>query len=46
MQIEVPSPAVGALFGSSATENNILLEEKHLKLWNKMEKEAYKQLKT
>ena len=39
MQIDVPSPAVGAPSGSSSTE-------KHLKLWNKTEKEAYKQLKT
>ena len=46
MQIDVPSPAVGAPSGSSSAEKNILLEEKHLKLHNKTEKEAYKQLKT
>ena len=45
MQIDVPSPAVRAPSGSSSAEKNILLEEKHLKLRNKMEKEAYKQLK-
>ena len=46
MQIDVPSPAVGVPSGSSSAEKNILLEEKHLKLRNKTEKEAYKQLKT
>ena len=46
MQINVPSPAVGVSSGSSSAEKKILLEEKHLKLRNKMEKEAYKQLKT
>ena len=46
MQIDVPSPAVGAPTGSSLAKRYILLEEKHLKFWNKMEKEAYKQLKT
>jgi hypothetical protein len=46
MQINVPSPAVRAPSGSSSTEKNILLEEKHLKLRNKMEKDAFKQLKT
>ena len=45
MQIDVPSPAVGAPPQSSSAEKNILLEEKHLKLWNKMEKDAFKQLK-
>ena len=46
MLVVVPSSAIGAPFGSSSAENNILLEEKHLKLRNKMKKEAYKQLKT
>ena len=46
MLVIVPSSAIGAPFGSSSAENNILLEEKHLKLRNKMKKEAYKQLKT
>ena len=46
MQIDVPSPAVGALSGSSSAEKNILLEEKHLKFQNKAEKDAFKQLKT
>jgi len=46
MQIDIPSPAVGAPPQSSSAERNILLEEKHLKFQNKTEKEAYKQLKT
>ena len=46
MQIDVPSPTVRAPSGSSSVEKNILLEEKHLKLQNKTEKEAYKQMKT
>ena len=46
MQIDVPSPAVVApLSGLSSAEKNILLEEKHLRLWNKTEKDAFKQLK-
>jgi hypothetical protein len=45
MQIDVPSPATGVPSGSSSAEN-ILLEEKHLKFWDKMEKDIYKQLKT
>ena len=46
MQIDVPSPAVKASSVSSSAEKNILLEEKRLKLRDKTEKEAYKQLKT
>jgi len=46
MQINVPSSAVGEPSGSSSAEKNILLEEKHLKLRNKTEKDTYKQLKT
>ena len=46
MHLDVPSPTVGAPSGSSSTKKNILLEEKHLKLRDKTEKEAYKQLKT
>ena len=45
MQIDTPSPAVGAPSGSSSAEKNILLEEKHLKLLDKTEKDIYKQLK-
>ena len=45
MQIDIPSPTIGALPQSSLAKKNILLEEKHLKLWNKMEKDAFKQLK-
>jgi len=45
MQIDVPSPTVGASPQSSSAKRNILLEEKHLKLWNKMEKDVFKQLK-
>ena len=46
MQIDVPSPAIGAPSGSSSTEKNILLEEKHLKLWNNTEKDAFNKLTT
>ena len=46
MQIDDPSPAVEVPPRSSSAERNILLEEKHLKFWNKTEKEAYKQLNT
>ena len=46
MQIDTPSPAVGALSRSSSTEKNILLQEKQLKLRGKIEKNIYKQLKT
>ena len=40
MQIDVPSPAVEASPQSSSAERNILLEEKHLKLQNKTEKDT------
>ena len=46
MQIDMPSPAIEGPSESSSTEKNILKEEKHLKFQNKMEKDAYKQLKT
>ena len=46
MQINTPSTAIGALSGSSSTEKNILLEEKHLKFHNKTEKDTYTKLKT
>ena len=46
MQIDVPSPAVRVPPQSSLAEMNILLEEKHLKLQNKTEKDAFKQLKS
>ena len=42
MQVDVPRARVSP----SATSPNILLEEKHLKLWNKQEKDAFKSLKT
>ena len=45
MQIDVPSLVVGAPPRSSSAKRNILLEEKHLKLRNKTEKDAFKQLK-
>ena len=45
IQIDVTSPTVGALSRSSFAKRNILLEEKHLKLWDKTEKDIYKQLK-
>ena len=45
MQIDIPSPAIGVPPQPFSAEKNILLEEKHLKLWNKMEKDAFKQLK-
>ena len=46
LQIDAPSPATRALSGLSSAEKNILLEEKHLKLRDKIEKDIYKQLKT
>ena len=46
MQIDTPSPAVGAPSGSSFAEKNILLEEKHLKFRNKIEKDTYTKLNT
>ena len=46
MQIDAPSPAAEAPSSSSLAERNILLEEKQLKLWDKTEKDIYKQLKT
>ena len=46
MQIDAPSPTAEALSQSSPVERNILLEEKQLKLWDKTEKDIYKQLKT
>jgi hypothetical protein len=46
MEIDVPPPAVGVPPLSSSAKRNILLEEKHLKLRNKMEKDTFKQLKT
>ena len=45
MQIDTPSPIVGAPSETSSAEKNILLEEKHLKLQDKTEKDIYKQLK-
>ena len=45
MQIDDPSPTIEAPSGSSSAERNILLEEKHLKLWDKTQKDIYKQLK-
>ena len=45
MQIDVPQPTVGVPPQSSSAERNILLE-KYLKLWNKREKDAFKELKT
>ena len=46
MQIYAPSLTARAPSRSSSTEKNILLEEEHLKLWEKTEKDIYKQLKT
>jgi hypothetical protein len=42
MQVDVPGTGVPP----SLTSPNILLEEKHLKLRNKQEKDAFKNLKT
>ena len=42
----VPSPTARAPPRSSSVESYILLVEKHLKLRNKTEKDAFKQLKT
>ena len=46
MEIDPPSPAIGASSRSSLAERNILLQEKQLKLWGETEKNIYKQLKT
>ena len=46
MEIDAPSPTVGASSRSTPTKRNILLQEKQLKLWGEMEKNIYKQLKT
>ena len=42
MQVDIPRARVPP----SSPSPNILLEEKHLKLWNKKEKDAFKNLKT
>jgi len=46
MQINIPPPAVIAPPQSTSAERNMLLEEKHLKLQNKREKDVFKELKT
>jgi hypothetical protein len=46
MEIDAPSPAIGASSRSSPAERNIHFQEKQLKLRGKTEKNIYKQLKT
>ena len=46
MEVDPPSPAVGVASHSAPIERNVLLQEKQLKLWDDMEKDIYKKLKT
>ena len=46
MEVDPPSPAVGAPSRSAPVERNVLLQEKQLKLWGDREKNIYKKLKT
>ena len=45
MEVDPPSPAVGAPSRSAPMERNVLLQEKQLKLWDDREKNIYKKLK-
>ena len=45
MEVDPPSPAIGALTRSALVERNILLQEKQLKLRDDREKDIYKKLK-
>ena len=45
MEVDPPSPAVGAPSQSSPVERNVLLQEKQLKLQDDREKNIYKKLK-
>ena len=46
IEVDPPSPAVGAPSRSAPVERNILLQEKQLKLRGDREKNIYKKLKT
>ena len=46
MEVDPPSPTVGASSCSTPAERNVLLQEKQLKLRNDTEKDIYKKLKT
>ena len=46
MEVNPPSPAVGAPSRSGPMERNVLLQEKQLKLRGDREKNIYKKLKT
>ena len=46
MEVDPPSPAVGASSRSAPVERNVLLQEKQLKLRDDTEKDIYKKLKT
>ena len=46
MEVDVSSPAIGALSRSAPVERNVLLQEKQLKLRGDREKNIYKKLKT
>jgi hypothetical protein len=46
MEVDPPSPTVGALSRSAPAEMNVLLLEKQLKLLDDREKNIYKKLKT
>ena len=46
MDVDPPSPIVGALSWLAPVERNVLLQEKQLKLWEDREKNIYKKLKT
>ena len=45
MEVDPPSPAIGAPSWSAPVERNVLLQEKQLKLWDDREKNIYKKLK-
>ena len=45
MEVDPPSPAVGAPSRSAPMERNVLLQEKQLKLRDDREKDIYKKLK-
>ena len=46
MEVNPPSPTTGASSRSAATERNVLLQEKQLKLWDGTKKDIYRKLKT
>ena len=45
MEVDPPSPTVGALSWSAPVERNVLLQEKQLKLRDDREKNIYMKLK-